>query len=199
MSLHRPRGGAAGDAGAAQAGEAHQGPRPQPVHRHRRHHGDHAGIAAGHPHREGVHARSRPCSERIDANIAVGRAQRQQDGAGLQPLQPADGNARRLCDRRRPDLWRLPRGRDRRHARPVLLVPDRVPAGLRAGQAAGAAQHRAQQPAWSARACCSEIVDSPAERARRRRQAGAEAHRRAGRVPRRHFRLPAGRAGAAAA
>ena len=49
-------GGAAGDAGAAQAGEADQGPRAQPVHRHRRHHGDHAGIAAGHPHRQGVHA-----------------------------------------------------------------------------------------------------------------------------------------------
>ena len=49
-------GGAAGDAGAAQAGEAHQGSRAQPVHRHRRHHGDHAGIAAGHPHRQGVHA-----------------------------------------------------------------------------------------------------------------------------------------------
>ena len=55
-------GGAAGDAGAAQAGQAHQGPRAQPVHRHRRHSGNHAGIAAGHPHRESVHARSRPCA-----------------------------------------------------------------------------------------------------------------------------------------
>ena len=52
----RPSGGAAGDAGAAQAGEADQGPRLQPVHRHRRHPRDHAGIAARHPHREGVHA-----------------------------------------------------------------------------------------------------------------------------------------------
>ena len=39
--------------------------------------------------------------ERIDASIDRGRAQRQQDGAGLEPLQPADGNARRLRDRRR--------------------------------------------------------------------------------------------------
>ena len=44
-----------------------------------------------------------------------------------------------------------------------------------------------------------EIVDSPAERARRRRQAGAEAHRCAGRIPRRQLRLPAERAGAATA
>ncbi len=54
--VHRTGGGAAGDADAAQAGEADQGPRLQPVHRHRRHPGDDAGIAAGHPHREGVHA-----------------------------------------------------------------------------------------------------------------------------------------------
>ena len=52
----RLHGGAAGDAGAAQAGEADQGPRAQPVHRHRRHSRNHAGIAAGHPHRQGVHA-----------------------------------------------------------------------------------------------------------------------------------------------
>ena len=39
--------------------------------------------------------------ERIDASIDCGRAQRQQDGAGLQPLQPADGNARRFRGRRR--------------------------------------------------------------------------------------------------
>ena len=59
-----------------------------------------------------------------------GRAQRQQDGAGLQPRQPADGDARRLRDRGRTDVWRLSRGRDGRDARAVLLVPDRVPAGL---------------------------------------------------------------------
>ena len=49
--------------------------------------------------------------ERIDAKHHGGRAQRQQDGAGLQPVEPADGNARRLRDRRRPDVWRLQRGR----------------------------------------------------------------------------------------
>ena len=68
--------------------------------------------------------------ERIDASITRGRAQRQQDGAGLQPLQPADGNARRLRGRGRADVWRLQRGRDGRDAGPVLFVPDRVPAGL---------------------------------------------------------------------
>ena len=41
-----------------------------------------------------------------------GRAQRQQDGAGLQPLEPADGNARRFRGRGRLDVWRLSRGRD---------------------------------------------------------------------------------------
>ena len=41
-----------------------------------------------------------------------------------------------------------------------------------------------------------EIVDSPAERARRRRQAGAETDRRADRIPRRQLRLSRGRAGA---
>ena len=45
----------------------------------------------------------------------------------------------------RPDVWRLQRGRAGRDAGPVLFVPDRVPDGLRAGQAAGAAQHRPQQ------------------------------------------------------
>ena len=59
-----------------------------------------------------------------------GRAQCQQDGAGFQPLKPADGNAGRLRDRGRPDVWRLQRGGAGRNARPVLLVPDRVPAGL---------------------------------------------------------------------
>ena len=113
-----------------------------------------------------------------------GRAQRQQDGAGFQPLQPADGNARRLRGRRRPDVWRLQRGRDGRHARPVLLVPDRVPAGLRAGQAAGAAQHRAEQQS-DRRAQAAGDRRQPGQRARRRRQAGAEADRRAGRIARR--------------
>ena len=39
---------------------------------------------------------------------------------------------------------RLPRHRDRRHARAVLFVHHRLPAGLRAGQAAGASEYRTQ-------------------------------------------------------
>jgi len=39
-----------------------------------------------------------------------GRTQRQQDGAGLQPCEPADGNARRVGGRGRADVWRLQRG-----------------------------------------------------------------------------------------
>ena len=71
---------ATGDAGAAQAGQAHQGPRPQPVHRHRRHSRDDAGIAAGHPHRQGVHARRNDAGAHRRQHRG-GRAQRQQDGA----------------------------------------------------------------------------------------------------------------------
>ena len=133
---------------------------------------------------------------RIDDNIAVVEQQRQQDGAGLQPLQPADGNARRLCGRRLPALRRLQRGRARRHAGPVLFLHDGVPAGDRAGQAPGAAQHRPQQPVGR-RAHAARDRRQPGERTVRQRQAGAETLGRAGRVPRRHLRLPAGRAGAA--
>ena len=43
------------------------------------------------------------------------------------------------------DLWRLPRDRDRRDAGRILLLPGGVPARLRAGEAAGAPQHRPQQ------------------------------------------------------
>ena len=78
----------------------------QPVHRHRRHSRDHAGIAAGHPHGEGVHAgRDHARAHRCEHHRR--RAQRQQDGAGVEPLEPADGNARRLRGRRRIDVWRL--------------------------------------------------------------------------------------------
>ena len=65
----------------------------------------------------------------------------------------------------------------------------------RAGQAAGAAQHRAQQQPGR-RAQAAGDRRQPGQRARRRRQAGAEADRCAGRVSRRHVRLPSGRAGA---
>ena len=88
MALLGICGGAARHAGAAQAGEADQGPRPYAIHRHRRHHGDHAGIAAGHPHRQGLHAGG----DDADAHRRQhhgGRTQRQQDGAGFQPLEPA--------------------------------------------------------------------------------------------------------------
>ena len=110
--------------------------------------------------------------DRIDASIEAVRKQRRQDGAGLQPLQPADGNARRLRGRGVADVWRLPRGRDRRDAGPVLLLPHRLPARLRAGEAAGAAQHRTQQRPGR-RAHAAGDRRQPAERTRRQRQAGA--------------------------
>src|SRR5262249_52727457 len=69
----------------------------------------------------------------------------EQMGAGRLPLRPADGGARRLRHRLRADLRRLPGARDRRHARPVLLVPRRLHDGLRAGQAPRPPQHRSQQ------------------------------------------------------
>ena len=127
-----------------------------------------------------------------------GRAQRQQDGAGLQPRQPADGNARRLRGRRLPALWRLQRGRARRHARAVLLLHDRLPAGDRARQAAGAAQHRPQQPAGR-RAHAAGSRRQSGQRTFRRRQAGAETDRGADRTARRQLRLSRRRAGAATA
>ena len=198
MSLHRPRGGAAGDAGAAQAGEAHQGPRPQPVHRHRRHHGDHAGIAAGHPHREGVHARSRPCSERIDASIAAvernANKMARVSNRSSPLMETLGGFAVAGClmygGYSVVALGATP-GQFFSFMTAFLLA-------YRAGQAAGAAQHRPQQPAGR-RAHAAGNRRQPGERARRRRQAGAETDRRAGRIARRHFRLSAGRAGAQAA
>ena len=47
--------------------------------------------------------------ERFDAERRRGRARSQQDGARRQPRQPDDGDARRLRDRDRARLWRLPR------------------------------------------------------------------------------------------
>ena len=76
-----------------------------------------------------------------------------------------------------------------------FLVPDRVPDGLRAGQAPGAAQHRAQQQS-DRRAQVAGNRRQPVQRARRRRQAGTEADRRAGRIARCQLRLPSERAGA---
>jgi ABC-type multidrug transport system fused ATPase/permease subunit len=45
--------------------------------------------------------------QRIDASIAAVEAQRQQDGAGFQPFQPADGNAGWFRCRGRTDVRRL--------------------------------------------------------------------------------------------
>ncbi len=120
--------------------------RAQPVPRRHPHPRDAAGNAAGHPHRQGLHAR-RHHARALRPQRRRGRARSQQDGARLQPLQPADGDARRLRHRHRHHLWRLSRDRDRRDARPVLLLHRRLPAGLRAGQAPGAPQYRAQQRA----------------------------------------------------
>src|SRR5258705_3379027 len=59
-----------------------------------------------------------------------GRAQRQQDGAGLQPFESVP--------------------------RPVLLLHDGVPDGNRAGETPGAAEHRSEQPVvWRAHAAGS--------------------------------------------
>ncbi len=58
------RGGAAGIRPAAQADPPHLRHRAQPVPRRHAHPGDHAGDGAGHPHRQGLHAR------RCDAGTA---------------------------------------------------------------------------------------------------------------------------------
>ena len=119
-----------------------------------------------------------------------GRARGQQDGARLQPRQPADGNARRLRDRHRHHLWRLSRDRYRRDARRILLVHHRLPAGLRAGQAAGPAQHRAQQRAGG-RARPVRGDRQSAERAARPQQAGLADRDAAAGIRRRAFRATA--------
>ena len=85
--------------------------------------------AAGHPHRQGVHARADHARAHRRQHRG-GRTQRQQDGARVQPFQPADGNAGRFRGGGRPDVRRLQRGRDGRDAGTVLFVPDRVPDGL---------------------------------------------------------------------
>ena len=123
------RGRAAGVLRAAQADPPHLRHRAQPVPRRHPHHGDAAGDAAGHPHRQGLHAR-RHDARALRPQRRGGRARGQQDGARLQPRQPADGDARRLRHRHRHHLWRLSRDRDRRDARPVLLLHRRLPAGL---------------------------------------------------------------------
>ena len=67
---------------------------------------------------------------RLDANVAELGERVQQMGAGGAPGKPADGSAGRLCHRRRADLRRLPRDRNRRDAGAVLLLPRRLHARL---------------------------------------------------------------------
>ena len=119
----------------------------RPVHRRHAHPRDHAGDGAGHPHRQGLHARRR------DARAA--RRQRRRPRAAnsnkwarvahrASPLMEALGG---FAIAFAHDLRRLPRDRNRRDAGPVLLLPRRLHAGLRAGEAAGAPQHRPQHRA----------------------------------------------------
>ena len=82
---------------------------------------------------------------RLAESVTGGRASSEQDGACRLSRQPADGDARRLCDRAGDDVWRLPGDRWRRDAGRIHFLPGGVSARLRAGQAAGAAQHRLQQ------------------------------------------------------
>ena len=88
-----------------------------------------AGNHPGHPHRQGLHAR-RPDADAPLRQCRGGRARSQQDGAGRQPLEPADGDARRHGDRGRRDLWRLSHHRDGRDAGRILLLHHRLPARL---------------------------------------------------------------------
>ena len=144
MSLFGFVGGAAGVLRSAQIDPPGARHRARPVHRRHADHRDLAGNAARHPHRQGLHARRR-MRERFDSSVAAVEHEFQQDGARLQPRQPDDGNARRLRHRDGHHLRRLSRDRNRRHAGRVLLLHRRFPARLRAGQAAGAAEHRSQQ------------------------------------------------------
>ena len=162
------------------------------VHRRHAHDRDPAGDAAGHARRQGIHARRRDAralrrQRRRRCSTKPNKWARVANRAS--PLMEALGGfAIALAH----DLQRLPGHRQRCDARAVLLVPRRVPARLRAGQAAGAAQPRAQQPSGR-RAHAVRDHGLPADRAGRRRQAGAEAHHRAGRIRRRAILLSAGR------
>ena len=84
---------------------------------------------------------------RIDENIAVVERNANKMARVSNRANPLMETLGGFAVGRLPALWRLQRGRARRHPRPVLLLHDRLPAGDRAGQAAGAAQHRPQQPA----------------------------------------------------
>ena len=144
----------AGDAAAAQADP------PHPRHRRAQFTGGtriletHAGDAAGHAHRQGLHARRRD-ARALRRQRRRGRARGEQMGARRQPRQPADGDARRLRDRGRHHLRRLSRHRSsaRRRASsspssPRSCSPTSRPSAWRASTSISTA-------AWSACACCS--------------------------------------------
>ena len=171
------------DVPAAQDGAPHPQHRACAVHRRHAHRRDDAGDLAGPAHRQGLHA-GRHDAGALRLQCGRGRARGEQMGARRQPHLAADGNARRLRDRRRDRLWRLPRHPARLDAGRVLLVPRGLPARQRAGQAARAPQSGdQQQPGRRARAVRDHR--QPGERAGRRQQAGADGHRRARRIPRR--------------
>ena len=67
---------------------------------------------------------------RLDANVAELEHEANKMARVAHRASPLMEGARRLRHRRRDDLWRLSRDRDRRDAGPVLLVPHRLHAGL---------------------------------------------------------------------
>ena len=165
------------------------------VHRHHAHHRDHAGSVARHAHGQGLLARGRDAAT-ARRKRHRGRASSQQDGASRLSRQPADGDARRLCDRAGDDVRRLPGDRWRRDAGRIHFLPGGVSARLRAGQAAGAAQHRLQQQSRR-RPRPLRGHRQPGGRAEGRRPPAAQARDRTPRIRRRELRLSPRRTGAA--
>ena len=123
------RGGATGLIRAAQDDPPNLCHRAQPVPRQHPRRRDAAGNAARHPHRQSLHARGH-CAGALRPQRRSGRARGQQYGARLQPRQSLDGDAWRLRRRDRAGLCRLPRARERRHGRAVLLLHHRLSARL---------------------------------------------------------------------
>ena len=67
---------------------------------------------------------------RFDTHVAEVEKEFEQVGADRLPLRPADGSARRIRDRRRTDLRRLPCDRDRGNTGAILFIPRCLHAGL---------------------------------------------------------------------
>ena len=115
-------------------------------------------------------------SARFNSRVAELENEFEQMGARRLPLGSADGGTRRICDRRRADLRRLPRDRDRGNTRSILFLPGSLHAGLRASQTPCAAQPRPQQR--TGRGANPVRRDRPsADGTGRRRQAAAAACR----------------------